>query len=140
MKAIALLLLVMAAEAAAQDKVTVTVAPYGKDRRWVLVEVDAKGKPLPGTGVSEEKGTAAAGQPTATGLAWLVPFIPAGEAKKFTIDGTAVKGGHNPQWVDVEPGIAALKIGDKEITRYHTGPAAEKYKHHKPFFWPLIGR
>ena len=134
------MLLVLCGEAVAQEKVTVTVAAFEKDRRWVLVELDAKGKALPGSGVTDEKGRVSAGQPTAKGLAWLIPFIPAGEKKTYTIDGSVPKGGQNPQWTEVEPGIIALKAGDQEITRYHTGAAAEKYKHHKPFFWPLNSR
>ena len=35
------------AAAPASEELTVTVAPFEKDRRWVLVEYDAKGKDLP---------------------------------------------------------------------------------------------
>jgi hypothetical protein len=41
------------------------------------------------------------------------------------------------RWSESGSGVTALKLGDKEITRYNTGAAAEKQKHHKPFFWPL---
>lgn len=125
-------------QAVAQEKVTVTVPAHEKDRRWVLVEYDAKGKALPGSGVTDEKGGASAGQPTAKGLAWLVPFIPAGEKKTFVIDGTVVKGGQLPQWTEVGPGVLSLRVGDREITRHNAGPMAEKHK--KPFFAPLMNR
>ncbi|MBV8878484.1 MAG: PmoA family protein, partial [Planctomycetaceae bacterium] len=129
------------AAAPAQDGVHVTVSSFDKDRRWVLVEYDAKGKALPGTDVVDEKGDAQPGQPTSRGLAWLVPWIPAGQALKFEIK--KVHGGVPApalRWSEAQGGVTGLKFGDKEITRYNTGPAAEKQKHHKPFFWPLNGR
>ena len=125
------------AAAPAQDSVTVTVAPFEKDRRWILVEYDAKGKTLPASEVVDEKGGWLPGQTTSKGLAWLVPFIPAGQKTRFTI-----KMVHESiprpgfQWVEVEPGVLSLKEGDREITRYHVGADAEKFK--KPFFYPLM--
>jgi hypothetical protein len=130
----------LAAAPAAED-VAVTVPAFEKDRRWVLVEFDAKGKALPGTDVVDEKGNAQPGQATPKGLAWLVPFIPAGQKPRFTIK---MVHGSIPRpalhWGEAEGGVTSLKFGDKEITRYNTGPAAEKQKHHKPFFWPLMER
>ncbi|HLY75537.1 MAG TPA: PmoA family protein [Planctomycetota bacterium] len=121
----------------AEDRLTVTVAAFEKDRRWVVVEYDAKGKTLPGSEVTDEKGTSQPGQATPRGLAWLVPFIPAGQKLRFTLGGP---GGSLPaaglRWDEVAPGVSALKAGDREITRYHVGVSAEKYK--KPFFYPLM--
>jgi len=132
-----LLALMMSAAQPAQDKLAVTVAPFEKDRRWVVVEYDARGKALPGSDVIDEKGNWQPGQTTPRGLAWLVPFIPAGQKMKFTLTGSR---GSNPspalRWNDVEPGVSALQAGDREITRYHVGAPAEKYK--KPFFYPLM--
>jgi hypothetical protein len=129
------------AAAPASDDLTVSVPACEKDRRWVLVEYDAKGKALPGSDVADEKGNVHPGQVTPTGLAWLVPFIPAGQKPKFTIKHLH-EGVPAPalRWTETGPGVASLKFGDKEITRYHTGPDAEKQKHHKPFFWPLIAQ
>lgn len=141
MRTLSLLLLSCLAVAAAPsgDKLTVTVAPSDKDRRWVLVEFDAGGKPLPGLGVTDEKGAACAAQRTPKGIAWVVPAIAAGEKKKFVIDENVPKGGNGPQWVEKEPGIFSLQVSGKEITRYNTGAFTEKFKHHKNFFWPLMG-
>jgi hypothetical protein len=126
------------AAAPAAEELTVTVAPFEKDRRWVLVEYDAKGKELPGSDVVDERGAAQSGQRTAKGLAWFVPVIPAGQKLKFAIkkvQGSAPAPGL--RWSESGSGVTSLKLGDKEITRYNTGAAAEKQKHHKPFFWPL---
>ena len=137
---LSLLLLSMLALAAspAPADVTVTVASFEKDRRWVLVEYPGKNL---GNAVVDEGGAYQSGQATEKGVAWLVPFIPAGQKPKFTIK---VMRGSIPvpgfRWGEAEGGVSALKFGDKEITRYNTGPAAEKQKHHKPFFWPLTGR
>jgi len=125
----------------AEDGPTVTVPAFEKDRRWVLVEYDAKGKGLPGSDVVDEKGNVQPGQITPKGLAWLVPFIPGGQKAKFSIK-LLHEGVPAPalRWSEADPGVFPLKFGDKEITRYNTGPAAEKQKHHKPFFWPLVGQ
>jgi hypothetical protein len=139
MRVLSVLLLALMTSAAqpAQDKLAVTVAPFEKDRRWVVVEYDARGKALPGSDVVDERGNGQPGQPTPRGLAWLVPFIPAGQKMKFTLTGPR---GSIPspalRWNDVEPGVSALQAGDREITRYHVGASAEKYK--KPFFYPLM--
>lgn len=130
-------LLMLAAAVHAQDKVSVT--PFEKDRRWVLVEFDAKGKALSGTDVADEKGAFVGAQATAKGLAWVVPFIPAGQKTTFTIQ--AAKPGVPPpslRWTDGGTGIQALKFNGQEITRYYAGEHAEKHK--KPFFYPLMNR
>lgn len=134
-----ILALLCCAAGPAADKLIVGVAPADKDRRWVLVEFDAQGKPLPGLGVTDEKGAACAAQRTAKGIAWVVPFIAAGEKKKFTIDENVSKGGHGAQWTESSPGIWSLQNQGKEITRYNTGAYTEQFKHHKNFFWPLVG-
>src|SRR5581483_4065227 len=86
MRSLTLLLTSVLALAAAppEDKVVVTVAPFEKDRRWVLVELDARGKTLPGDAVVDEKGGVIEGQTTPVGVAWLVPFIPAGRPPRST--------------------------------------------------------
>ncbi len=138
MRAAALnLALILCCAAAPADKLTVGVAPVDHDRRWVLVDYDAQGKPLPGLGVTDEKGAACAAQRTPKGIAWLVPFIAAGDKKKFTIDENVSKGGHGAQWTESAPGIWSLQNQGKEITRYNTGAYTEQFKHHKNFFWPL---
>src|SRR3954468_16994390 len=129
MRTLSLVLLSSIAFAAepAADAVTVAVPASDKDRRWVLVEFDAKGKELPGGDVVDEKGSAQPGQPTAKGLAWLVPGIPAGQKLKFEI--RKVQGSVPApalRWSESGSGVTALKLGDKEITRYNTGAAAEK--------------
>jgi hypothetical protein len=139
MRTLSLVLLSFLALAAtpATEELSVTVAAFEKDRRWVLVEYDAKGKALPGTDVVDEKGMSHVGQPTAKGLAWLAPYIPAGQKSKFTIR-KAAGSVQAPavQWKDAEPGVFSLKAGDREITRYNVGALAEKHK--KPFFYPLM--
>jgi hypothetical protein len=128
------------AAAPAQEKVSVSVAPFEKDRRWVLVEFDSKGKPLPGELITDEKGVLGLGQKTSKGIAWLVPHIPAGQKPRYTISEGITRTTPGKVWVETGPGVFSLKQGDTEITRYNTGAAAEKQKHHKPFFWPLNGR
>src|SRR4029079_3370893 len=128
------------AAAPAPEAVTVTVAPFEKDRRWVLVEYDAKGKTLPGDFIVDEKGAGIEGQNTPRGIAWLVPFIPAGQKLRFTIEKSRPRPAPALRWSNAEGAISSLKFVDKEITRYNTGAAAEKQKHHKPFFWPLNAR
>lgn len=138
MRILSLLLVSMLSLAAspAQDGLTVTVAPFEKDRRWVLVEFDAKGKAV-GDEVTDEKGAVQPGQHTSRGLAWLVPFIPAGQKTKFAIKpARAGKPAAGADWTEAQPGVLTLKAGDREITRYHVGADAEKYK--KPFFYPLM--
>ena len=107
MRTLSLLLVSMLALAAspAQDGVSVTVAPFEKDRRWVLVEYDAKGKGM-GDDVTDEKGNGQPGQHTSRGLAWLVPFIPAGQKAKFTIK-PARTGRPAPgtDWTEAQPGV-----------------------------------
>ncbi|HLY10123.1 MAG TPA: PmoA family protein [Planctomycetota bacterium] len=139
MRILSLLLVAIVALAAAPDQgsVTVTVAPFEKDRRWVLVDYDAKGKALPGETIVDEKGAAGLGQATAKGLAWLVPFIPAGQKATFTIRGPGTSPPRSGlAWVEAAPGDYSLRSGDREITRYHVGADAEKFK--KPFFYPLM--
>jgi hypothetical protein len=139
MRTLSLLLLSTLALAAApaSEELTVSVAAFEKDRRWVLVDYDAKGKELPGSDVVDEKGNIQFGQNTSKGLAWLVPFIPAGQKLKFTLKKVH---GSIPapalQWKDADPGVYSLKAGDREITRYNVGALAEKHK--KPFFYPLM--
>jgi len=142
MRTFSLLLVAMSALAAApaQEKLTVTVAPYEKDRRWVLVEYDAKGKPLPGDAIVDEKGGMAEGQNTSKGVAWLVPFIPAGQKLKFSIEKSHPRPAAGMEWKEIAPGELSLQGGGREITRYYSGAATERYKHHKPFFWPLNSR
>ncbi len=128
------------AAAPAQEKVSVSVPAFEKDRRWVLVEYDAKGKALPGDYIVDEKGAGVEGQSTPKGVAWLVPYIPAGQKLRFTIEKPHPRPAPGLRWSESGSGVTALKLGDKEITRYNTGAAAEKQKHHKPFFWPLNAR
>lgn len=119
----------------AQDGVVVTVAAFDQDRRWVLVE--KSGKDL-GDEIHDEKGGWQAGQRTEKGVAWLVPFIPAGQKAKFTLKPSQKRPAAALEWSQVQAGVSSLKAGGKEITRYNAGPMAEKYK--KPFFAPLMNR
>src|SRR4051812_38538680 len=132
MRTLSLLLVSSLALAAspAQEKVSVSIAAFEKDRRWVLVEYDAKGKALPGDYIVDEKGAGIEGQSTGKGVAWLVPFIPAGQKLRFTIEKPHPRPAPALRWSDAEGGISSLKFVDKEITRYNTGAAAEKQKHH----------
>lgn len=123
-----------AGPAPAQDSVVV-VAPCEKDRRWILVDYDTKGKAAPGGVVRDEKGAPVAAQRTPAGLAWLVPFIPAGHKATFTIGAGGPAAAPAEKWTEPEPGVFSLQAGGREITRYHVGADAEKFK--KPFFYPL---
>jgi hypothetical protein len=127
------------AAAPAPEKVVVTVAPFEKDRRWVFVDYDAKGKSIPGNAFKDDKGRLGVAQVTPKGVAILVPFIPAGETCHFTFDGALTREGVHPDWTEKAPGIFSLGESDREITRYYTGAVLDKFKHHKPFFWPLMG-
>lgn len=115
MRTLTLLLLSTLACAAepAQDGATVTIAPFEKDRRWVVVEAKASG-----------------GEP----LRVVVPFIAANEKVKV-----GLKPGTGGITLTEDPaGFISVKGPDREITRYYTGALAEKHK--KPFFWPLTAQ
>jgi hypothetical protein len=93
----------------AQDSVTVAIAPFEKDRRWVVVEVPGKGRAV-------------------------VPHLPANTKGSVQIrPGSAKESGLT--LTEDPAGFISVKSADREITRYYVGSTAEKYK--KPFFWPL---
>ncbi|RPH46385.1 MAG: hypothetical protein EHM91_07105, partial [Planctomycetota bacterium] len=88
----------------------VTIAPFEKDRRWVVVEAKAAGGET---------------------VRVVVPFIAANEKAKVS-----VKSGTGGITLTEDPGgFISVKGSDREITRYYVGSTAEKYK--KTFFWPL---
>ena len=88
----------------------VTIAPFEKDRRWVVVEAKATGGDT---------------------VRVVVPFIAANEKVKVS-----VKSGAGGITLTEDPGgFISVKGSDREITRYYVGSTAEKYK--KTFFWPL---
>jgi hypothetical protein len=134
MRTLTLLLLSALACAAdvAQDSSTVTLAPFEKDRRWVLVEAKVKVS-APFT-AADEKGSALAAQGEGNTVRILVPFIPANEKARVVVRSGASKGG-GLTLTDDPAGFISVKSAEREITRYHNGAWAEKHK--KPFFWPL---
>jgi hypothetical protein len=77
---------------------TVTIAPFEKDRRWVVVEAK-EGRIV-------------------------VPFIPANEKAKVAVK----SGGGGITLTDDPAGFISVKSADREITRYYTGAMAEKSK------------
>ena len=77
---------------------TVTIAPFEKDRRWVVVE--AKGSRV------------------------VVPFIPANEKAKVEVK----SGAGGITLTEDPAGFISVKGADREITRYYVGSTAEKYK------------
>jgi hypothetical protein len=117
---------------AAQESATVTVAPFEKDRRWVLVEAKLKlGPPLQ---ADDGKGHALAVQVSENVARIVVPFIAAGEKLKLSVHAGQAPG--KPMTVEPDKaGFLSVRGADREITRYHNGAWAEKHK--KPFFWPL---
>ena len=139
MRTLSLVLLSFLAVSAepAQEKISVSVAAFEKDRRWVLVEFDAKGKSLPGDYIVDEKGAGIEGQSTPKGVAWLVPYIPAGQKLRFSIEKPHPRPAPGTDWKELQPGVWSLQSGGREITRYNVGALAEKHK--KPFFYPLVG-
>jgi len=134
MRTLTLLLLSALACAAdvAQDSATVTIAPFEKDRRWVLVE--AKVKVSAPFAAADEKGNALAAQGDGNTVRVLVPFIPANEKARVVVKSGSSKG-TGVSLTDDPAGYISVKSSDREITRYHNGAWAEKHK--KPFFWPL---
>ena len=79
MRTLTLLLLASVAFAGetAQDSATVTIAPFEKDRRWVVVE--AKVKVAAPFQASDEKGNAVGAQGEGNSVRLVVPFIAANE-------------------------------------------------------------
>jgi hypothetical protein len=119
----------------AQETATVTIAPFEKDRRWVVVE--AKVKVAAPFRAADEKGNAIAAQGEGNTVRLLVPFIAANEKARVAVRSGASKG-PSMSLTDDPAGFISVKGGDREITRYHTGGWAEKHK--KPFFWPLLAQ
>ena len=119
----------------AQDSATVTIAPFEKDRRWVVVEAKVKAS-APFT-AADEKGGAIAAQGEGNTVRLLVPFIPANEKARVIVRSGESK---VPAMTvaDDPAGFVSVKGPDREITRYQHGALAEKHK--KPFFWPLMSR
>lgn len=97
-----------------QDGATVTIAPFEKDRRWVVVEAPMKG----------EGGV----------VRVVVPFIAANARAKVAVRSSSAKSSGMTLTED-PAGFISVKNAEREITRYYTGALAEKSK--KPFFWPL---
>ena len=81
-----------------QDSATVTIAPFEKDRRWVVVE--------------------------AKGARVVVPFIAANEKAKVAVK----PGAGGLTLAEDPAGFISVKSADREITRYYTGSMAEKHK------------
>ena len=119
----------------AQDSATVTIAPFEKDRRWVVVE--AKVKVSAPFQAVDEKGNAVAVQGEGNTARLVLPFIPANEKARVVVKSGASKAAGISLSED-PAGFISVKGGDREITRYYTGSLAEKHK--KPFFWPLNSR
>jgi hypothetical protein len=98
MRTLALLLLGSVAFAGETAQETVGIAPFEKDRRWVVVE--GKGGRV------------------------VVPFIAANEKAKAAVK----SGGAGITLVDDPAGFISVRSADREITRYYTGALAEKSK------------
>jgi hypothetical protein len=137
MRTLTLLLLsaLACSAAAAQDSATVTIAPFEKDRRWVVVE--AKVKVSAPFQAADEKGGAVAAQGEGNTVRLVVPFIPANEKARIVVKSGPAKA-PAVSLSDDPAGFISVKGPDREITRYHHGALAEKHK--KPFFWPLNSR
>jgi hypothetical protein len=134
MRTLTLLLLgslTLAAEAG-QDSSTVTIAPFEKDRRWVVVE--AKVKAAAPFQAADEKGNAVAAQGDGNTVRLVVPFIAANEKARIVVKSGAGRAGGVTLTEDPS-GFLSVKGADREITRFYTGAAMERFK--KPFFWPL---
>ena len=115
-----------------QDSSTVTIAPFEKDRRWVVVE--AKVKASAPFQAADEKGNAVGAQGEGNTVRFVVPFIPANEKARIVVKSGAAKAG-GVSLTEDPAGFLSVKNGDREVTRYYVGATAEKYK--KAFFWPL---
>src|SRR5258706_14544957 len=72
-----------------QDSATVTIAPFEKDRRWVVVE--AKVKVAAPFTAADEKGGAVAAQGEGNTVHLLVPFIAANEKMRVAVRSGASK-------------------------------------------------
>src|SRR5262245_5514616 len=119
----------------AQDSSTVTIAPFEKDRRWVVVE--AKVKVSAPFQAVDEKGKAVGAQGEGNTVRLVVPFIPANEKARIVVKSGAAS--TPPITLTEDPaGFLSVKSQAGEITRYYIGSTAEKYK--KAFFWPLNTR
>src|SRR5260221_9164102 len=74
----------------AQDSATVTIAPFEKGRRWVLVE--AKVKVAAPFQAADEKGNAIAAQGDGNTVRFVVPFIAANEKTRIVVKPGGAKG------------------------------------------------
>src|SRR5690349_7850125 len=124
MRTLTLLLLsaLACAADAAQDSATVTIAPFEKDRRWVLVE--AKVKVSAPFAATDEKGNALAAQGEGNTVRVLVPFIPANEKARVVVKNGTPKG-PGISLADDPAGFISVKGPDRESTRHNTRQLAE---------------
>jgi hypothetical protein len=127
---------ILAALPAAADEAAVTLAPYEKDRRWLLMETPVSDRVGVPCEVADEQGRPLPSQAEGKVVRWLVPFVPAGARPRFVIRPGASKL-PSMALVDLEGGIVSVRAPDREITRFY--PAAGT-THRKPCFYPLVAR
>src|SRR5438270_9442253 len=73
-----------------QESATVTIAPFEKDRRWVVVE--AKVKVSAPFQAADEKGNALAAQGEGNTVRIVLPFVAANEKARVVVKSGAAKG------------------------------------------------
>jgi hypothetical protein len=121
-----------------RDSTVLSIAPYEKERRLVLAEAPLPSKiSAPFVVREKDSGKTVPCQWDESTLRFLVGAIAAGEKKSFVVEHGEAERVAGMKVVDKD-GYLSIEGPGREITRYYTGPEAEKHK--KPFFYPLIGQ
>jgi len=114
----------------------VSIPACEKERRWVLAEAAVAGAG-PFLARDREGGKALPAQGDGRVVRWLVPVIPAGAKRSYTVEKGHVEKSSFLSIEEVAGGALSIKGPDREITRFH--PAPQGLKHMKPCFYPLVG-
>ncbi len=113
----------------------VSLPACDKERRWVLVESRAAGA---GSFVARDRdgGKALPAQSDGKVVRWLVPVIPAGVRKTYSVEKGSVERAPAMRIEEGPGGSLSVRAPDREVTRFY--PAPQGLKHQKPCFYPLV--
>lgn len=138
----ALLLLTFAA--CAPQGTVLNLPAHERDRRFVVGEwtVDSKAVELPIRLRSQKTGEVIPCQWESEGdktiVRWIVKDLPAGEKRAFRVERATERDETKGMTLKEDPGgWISVHAPGREITRYHIGAPARKFK--RPFFYPLVG-
>ncbi len=111
---------------------SVTVAPHGQDRRWVLAEASVKSSgPIH---VVDEKGNEVPSQADGGIVSWLVSSVAANQKPRFEVREGPSKL-PSMSLADGPDGSISIKGPDREITRFYPSAGTANKK---PCFYPLM--